>query len=73
MRALNDARKSAGLEIADRIEVTIDADETLRSVIETHRETITSEILARSLSFGSGDRSIEIDGSTIAIALVRVD
>jgi isoleucyl-tRNA synthetase len=73
VRALNDARKSAGLEIADRIAVTIDADDNLRAVIETHRETITTEILARSIEFGSGDRSIEIDGAAIAIAINRVD
>jgi isoleucyl-tRNA synthetase len=70
---LNDARKSAGLEIADRIAVTIDADEALRAVIETHRETITAEILARSIKFGNGDRKIEIDGTTFSIALNRVD
>ena len=73
VRALNDARKSAGLEIADRIAVTIDADETLRAVIETHSETITAEILARSIEFGNGDRTIEIDGTTLSIALNRVD
>jgi isoleucyl-tRNA synthetase len=70
---LNDARKSAGLEIADRIAVTIDADETLRAVIETHRETITTEILARSIEFGNGDRIIEIDGSALSITILRVD
>jgi isoleucyl-tRNA synthetase len=70
---LNDARKSAGLEIADRIAVTIDADETLRTVIAAHRETITTEILARSIEFGSGDRTIEIDGTTFSIAVMRVD
>ncbi|MCG9477109.1 MAG: isoleucine--tRNA ligase [Actinomycetia bacterium] len=73
VRALNDARKSAGLEIADRIAVTIDADETLRAVINTHRETITTEILARSIEFGNGDRTIEIDGTTLSIGLIRVD
>ena len=73
VRAINDARKLAGLEIADRIAVMIDADERLQQVIETHRTTIETEILARSLEVGAGDRSIEIDGVVIPIALRRVD
>jgi len=73
VRAINDARKSAGLEIADRIELTIDADDRLRSVIEAHRSTIATEVLARSILFGTGDRAIELDGETVPISLVRVD
>jgi hypothetical protein len=42
-------------------------------VINTHRETITTEILARSIEFGNGDRTIEIDGTTLSIGLIRVD
>ena len=73
MRSLNDARKTAGLEIADRIAVTIDANDSLRAVIETHRDTIMTEVLARSLEFGEGDRAIEIDGTSIPISIIRVD
>jgi isoleucyl-tRNA synthetase len=72
IRALNDARKAAGLAIADRIQVTIEADEALRSVIETHRETIAPEILANRIDFGPGDRSIEIDGVAIGISIERM-
>ena len=73
VRSLNDARKTAGLEIADRIAVTIDAGDSLRAVIETHRDTIMTEVLARSLDFGEGDRAIEIDGTSIPISIIRVD
>jgi isoleucyl-tRNA synthetase len=73
VRALNDARKLAGLEISDRIAVTIDADPKLEAVIDSHRDTIMSEVLARSLSIGPGDGSIEIDGTTVAISIARVD
>ncbi|MFM8862807.1 MAG: DUF5915 domain-containing protein, partial [Acidimicrobiia bacterium] len=73
VRALNDARKAAGLAIADRIAVTIDADPELAAVIETHRETIAAEVLARELSLGAGDRAIEIDGRTVSVALQRLD
>ena len=73
VRALNDARKIAGMEIADRVAITIDADPRLQAVIDAHRDTIASEVLARDLSFGAGDRTIEIDGATVAVSLSRVD
>ena len=73
VRALNDARKAAGLEIADRITVTIDADDRLRAVIDAHRDVIASEVLAREVVFGPGDRSIELEGQSLGVSLVRVD
>ena len=72
VRALNDARKAAGLEIADRIIITIDADPALTAVIETHRDTIATEVLATEIRIGAGDRSIELDGKSIAVSLERV-
>ena len=71
VRALNDARKASGFEIADRITVTIDADDRLRAVIEEHRDLIAAEVLATELSFGPGDREIEVDGTTLSVALRR--
>jgi len=72
IRALNDARKSAGLEIADRIVVTIDAEDSLRAVIDTHRDVVASEVLATSINYGSGDRSIEIGGQSVSISIQRL-
>ena len=71
VRALNDTRKSAGFEIADRISVCIDADDRLRPVIEQHLDTIATEVLAVEISFGPGDRVLELDGTTVAVALSR--
>jgi isoleucyl-tRNA synthetase len=71
VRALNDARKSAGFEIADRIRLSIDADSQLRSVIDAHRDTIAAEVLALDISFGPGDREIELDGATVTVTLTR--
>jgi isoleucyl-tRNA synthetase len=72
VRSLNDARKAAGLEIADRIVVIIDADDALRKVIETHHDTIAGEVLATAIEHGPGDRTIEVDGITVGIAITRV-
>jgi len=73
VRALNDARKAAGLAIADRIVVTIDAEPDLAAIIEAHRGAIATEVLAREITFGAGDRAIEIDGRRLSISLSRVD
>jgi isoleucyl-tRNA synthetase len=72
VRALNDARKSAGLEIADRITVSIDADAALGAVVEAHRAYIATEVLATDVVVGPGDRQIELDGATVAVTLTKV-
>jgi isoleucyl-tRNA synthetase len=69
VRALNDARKSGGFEIADRITVVIDADDRLQRIIEQYRSVIATEVLATELSFGSGDREIELDGTQVSVSL----
>ncbi len=71
IRALNDTRKSAGFEIADRITVRIDADERLQSVIDAHRDSIAAEVLAREITFGPGDLTIELDGAAVSVTLSR--
>ena len=71
VRAVNDARKAAGLEIADRVRLAVDADDALWAVIEAHRDTIATEVLATEIVRGPGDRTIELDGITVAIALTR--
>ena len=72
VRALNDARKAAGLEIADRIVVTIDADDALRSVIDAHRDHIATEVLATEIAHGPGDRTLELDGTAVSVSLTKV-
>jgi len=72
VRALNDARKAAGFEIADRINVRIDANDALRAVIESHRDTIATEVLATDIAFGTGDRNLELDGVTVSVTLTKI-
>ena len=54
VRALNDLRKEPGFAIADRIAVTLEADDALRPVIDAHRDDIAAEVLAREIV--DGDR-----------------
>jgi isoleucyl-tRNA synthetase len=55
IRAVQDARKAAGLEVSDRIELALEADGALASAIEAHRDRIAGETLATSLVSGSVD------------------
>src|SRR5882672_4497160 len=46
VRAVQDARKQAGLEVSDRIELHIDGDAAVAAALAEHREFIMSETLA---------------------------
>ena len=51
VRRVQDLRKSTNLEVADRINLYVDASTRLRSAIEAHREYITTETLTLQLDF----------------------
>ncbi len=51
VRRVQDLRKSTNLEVADRINLYVDASTRLRSAIEAHREYITTETLTLKLDF----------------------
>jgi isoleucyl-tRNA synthetase len=75
VRALNDARKTAGLAISDRVEVTLTADDALRAVVAAHRATIATEVLATSLQVvepgaADVDSEIDVDGRPVGVHLV---
>ena len=49
VRTIQDGRKSAGLDISDRISVAIEGSQGIQQAIEMHREYIMSETLALEL------------------------
>jgi isoleucyl-tRNA synthetase len=51
VRRVQDLRKTANLDVADRIDLFIEASAGLRSAIEAHRDYVTSETLTTQLSF----------------------
>ena len=76
VRRVQDLRKSADLDVADRIELFVDASPGLRSAIEAHREYITTETLAASLEFTSPPAyatlaSDDFDGEKVTVGLKR--
>lgn len=76
VRRVQDLRKSADLDVADRIELFVDASPGLRAALETHREYITVETLTSNLVFGSPPQGASVvkdgfEGETLTIGLVR--
>ena len=53
VRRVQELRKSAELEVADRIDLFVDASSGLKSSIEAHRDYITTETLTSHLEFAS--------------------
>jgi isoleucyl-tRNA synthetase len=72
-RALNQARKEAGLSITDRVEITIDVAQAPRvdAALQAHRDWIAGEVLAVKLETGAVDdgHAAEIDGEPVRIAI----
>ena len=46
MRAVQDARKQAGLEVADRIVLTVEGDAAVMAAVAEHRDYLMNETLA---------------------------
>jgi isoleucyl-tRNA synthetase len=76
VRRVQDLRKSADLDVADRIELSVEASAGLKSAIEAHREYITTETLTSLLVFGSppaGSSSADdsFDGETVKYGISK--
>jgi len=70
------ARKKAGLEVTDRIELGYVADATLRKAVEANRDEIAAEVLATTITEGVSEDEehtevLDLDGETITIGLSR--
>jgi isoleucyl-tRNA synthetase len=76
VRRVQDLRKSADLDVADRIHLFVEASDGLRSAIEEHRDYITTETLTSSLALGGAPEGAAIvedkfDGEHVRVGLVR--
>ncbi len=74
VRLIQNARKSAGLEVSDRISLVLEAGAELQEVITDHSATIRGEVLATSLTTSGGgafEEEQEVDGHKVRIALSR--
>jgi isoleucyl-tRNA synthetase len=73
VRAIQNARKQAGLNVEDRIELTLGGDEELVDAAREHEEYVAGEVLAIQVSYdgASSGEVAEIKGRQLRIALQR--
>jgi isoleucyl-tRNA synthetase len=76
VRRVQDLRKTAGLEISDRIQVTYTATPTLAKAIETYRDYICAETLTVKLAADNpmDDMAVDtdtFDGETLKVGLKK--
>lgn len=73
VRAIQNARKDAGLAVEDRIALTLGGDEELLAAIREHEAHVAGEVLATSVGYGDADggATATIEGRALSIAVVR--
>jgi isoleucyl-tRNA synthetase len=73
VHAVQNARKAAGLEITDRIDLTLTGDPDLIQAAQAHQDYLANEVLATSVSYdGDGNgAAARIDGRDLSIGVTR--
>jgi isoleucyl-tRNA synthetase len=68
VRAVQQARREADLNVSDRIVLTIGADDALQAQLAPHEGLIAGETLAVEVVWDSGlERTVSIEGTSIAV------
>jgi isoleucyl-tRNA synthetase len=71
VHAVQNARKAAGLNVEDRIALTLGGDDELLAAVRAHEGYVTGETLATALSYDGGSATAEIEGRELAIGVQR--
>ena len=72
VHAVQNARKAAGLEITDRIELTLAGDSDLLEAAREHQAYLAGEVLATSVAYeDGGGETATIDGRELSIGVAR--
>ncbi|TCK63380.1 isoleucine--tRNA ligase [Curtobacterium sp. PhB136] len=77
VRAVQQARRDADLDVSDRIVLTLRADETAEAAVQAHQELIANETLATTLQlvaavFAKEDPATEVgDGAKVTVEVER--
>jgi isoleucyl-tRNA synthetase len=73
VHAVQNARKAAGLDISDRIDLALGGDDELLAAARAHEPYIAAEVLATSVAYDAPDGPpVRIDGRDLHIAVSRV-
>ena len=70
-------RKEAGFEVQDHIDVYESGNEKIRAIMEKYDEDLKHEVLARSISFGSGaegsyEKEWTVNGEKVTLAVRKI-
>jgi isoleucyl-tRNA synthetase len=74
VHAVQAARKNAGLNVEDRIDLTLEGDDALLDATRAHEAYVAGETLATSVAYDGADddaAAAEIDGRRLRIAVER--
>jgi isoleucyl-tRNA synthetase len=72
VHAIQNARKEAGLEITDRIELSLGGDGELLDAARTHEAYVSGEVLATSVAYdAAGSDPLRIDGRDLYLGIDR--
>jgi isoleucyl-tRNA synthetase len=76
VRAVQDARKAAGLDVSDRIALSVTATGEVAQAFERHRGTVAAETLATEILDGGQANlttsAVDIEGATVTIGLRKI-
>jgi isoleucyl-tRNA synthetase len=77
VRRVQDLRKAAELDVADRIEMFVEASAGLRSAIEAHQDYITAETLTSKLTFAAPPENSfivedEFEGEKVKVGVRKI-
>jgi len=76
VRRVQDLRKTADLDVSDRIDLFIEASAGLKTAVEAHRDYITAETLTKSMTFATppADAAVvedEFEGEKVKVGLLK--
>jgi isoleucyl-tRNA synthetase len=76
VRLVNEARKDAGLDVSDRVRLTLEVADDVWAAVEAHRDYVAAETLAVELlrveKLAAGHRGELPDGRAVRIGVAKV-
>ena len=72
VRAVQGARKDAGLDVSDRIELELGGDPVLLAAAREHEQYLAGEVLAVELTWdNAGGTAVQVDGMELRVSVSR--
>ena len=71
VRLVQQARRDAGLDISDRIDLVLGVPESVRRQVVPHEQFLAGETLATRVTFGSGEPNAELEGEPIFVGVTK--